>query len=285
MLSKSLDLKVLICQTNPEFKEPKKNIEKVRTSLEKYSSKDEIDVILFPEMAFTGYSFQSVEDALPFCEEAGRGPVFEFMKELAKKTKAYIMCGYPEKQVAVFSRESLYNSLMVIDRKGNLLHNYRKHFLYETDKKWCKEGGQFETVELENTKGQKYKAGLGICMDINPFEFRDPSKYEFGIFMLTQKVDAVFMACSWIDHEPQDDSGKSIYGFINYWVERLEPLFFSQKNWAFFLSNRVGIEGKTTFAGSSCALKREKERDLKVISALNKRKEGYLLAEVCINNS
>jgi len=37
--------------------------------LEKYSREDEIDVVLFPEMAFTGYHFKDKEDIESFLEK------------------------------------------------------------------------------------------------------------------------------------------------------------------------------------------------------------------------
>jgi protein N-terminal amidase len=281
--SKELDLKVLVCQIDPEYKSPKKNIDRVRVSLEKYSDKDQIDVILFPEMAFTGYKFTDPKDVLPFCEEAGRGETFTFAVELAKKTKAYVMIGYPEREVTLFSGPSLYNSMMLVGRKGDLLFNYRKHFLYDDDKTWCNEGPGFQTIELTNTKGEKFKAGLGICMDINPWEFEDSGKFEFANFMLANKVDALFLMCCWTDNEPKSDDGKSIQKLVNYWLERLTPLFTSKKNWAFFAASRVGVESSTTYAGSSCAVKRENENSVKLLSCLNKRKEAYLLAELTIS--
>jgi predicted amidohydrolase len=38
-----------------------------------YSSKDKLDVILFPEMTFTGYNFKDQEDAMPLSIKKDEG--------------------------------------------------------------------------------------------------------------------------------------------------------------------------------------------------------------------
>lgn len=58
-------IKVLLSQLSPTFKNKKANIERASSSLALYSSKDAIDIILFPEMSFVGYNFRDQADALP----------------------------------------------------------------------------------------------------------------------------------------------------------------------------------------------------------------------------
>lgn len=41
------------------MKQIEKNISRAEGFLKKYSKDDEIDVVLFPEMAFTGYHFKN----------------------------------------------------------------------------------------------------------------------------------------------------------------------------------------------------------------------------------
>lgn len=64
-IANSRTIKALLCQINPIYKDKTKTIQRVQISLEKYSEKDKIDVVLFPEMAFTGYNFKDPSDALP----------------------------------------------------------------------------------------------------------------------------------------------------------------------------------------------------------------------------
>jgi hypothetical protein len=48
---------------------------------------------------------------------------------------------------------SFYNAMMLVDRQGRLRHIYRKHFLYETDKRWVTgPGPSFEFIDVEDTR-------------------------------------------------------------------------------------------------------------------------------------
>jgi len=84
-------------------------------------------------------------------------------------------------------------------KKGSLLVNYRKHHLYEVDHRWSLEGEKFITFELTNTKNQKFKACVAICMDINCYEFKDPSKYELADFCKNEQIDALFFLTAWYE--------------------------------------------------------------------------------------
>jgi predicted amidohydrolase len=46
-------------------------MERILKSLGKYDANSKIDVLIFPEMALTGYTFTSKEDIKPFCEQSG----------------------------------------------------------------------------------------------------------------------------------------------------------------------------------------------------------------------
>jgi len=73
---------------------------------------------------------------------------------------------------------------MVINPEGKFVKSYKKHFLYETDKTWASEGPGFETVDLKLPRSDKViKIGHGICMDINPWEFKaEYEAFEFSTF-------------------------------------------------------------------------------------------------------
>lgn len=60
------DIKILVCQVNPFHKNAKNSIDRIERSMKIYTSKDKIDLIMFPEMSFIGYNFSTHEDALPY---------------------------------------------------------------------------------------------------------------------------------------------------------------------------------------------------------------------------
>jgi len=281
----TIHFKTLLCQLNPKYKEVEYNLKRAEVSLSKYSKDDQLDVILFAEMAFTGYIFENRDDIRPLCEEAGKGKIFAFCSNLAQRLSCYVMCGYPE---IYFEKENkkehFYNSLYVIDREGKLYHNYRKHFLYENDHAWAEEGPSFQAIELTNSEGVKFKAALAICMDINPYEFKDSSKFELAEFCKKENIDALFFSCAWIDDEPEVQGKEAVGKHIRYWLYRLYPLMADEKDstrykkkWVLFCTNRVGKEKNTTFCGSSCCVR---VNPLQLVGSLDKKSEGFFLADI-----
>ena len=52
-------------QYTPVYKDISKSMEIVDKFLEKYTTDDQIDVLILPEMAFTGYKFDNRDDIHP----------------------------------------------------------------------------------------------------------------------------------------------------------------------------------------------------------------------------
>ena len=104
------DVKVICVQYEPKFKDVKYNIKKLEKMFEKYSEKDEIDIIVFPEMILSGYVFDNLEDIKPYTSYYDKGQQFDFISNLAKKLKCYCFMGYPEKTYD----NKYYNSCFII---------------------------------------------------------------------------------------------------------------------------------------------------------------------------
>ena len=162
MKSENSYMKVILVQNNPEYKNISKNIETLKDYLKDFSEKDEIDIVLFTEMALTGYFFDSSEDIGPYTSFCDEGETFEFCSYISKQLKCYTFLGYPEK---VKENSNLYNALMVTDRDGKLLKSYHKRNLFKDDKKWCFPGDKFEYIDIETNCGKTARLALGICLD------------------------------------------------------------------------------------------------------------------------
>lgn len=69
--------------------------------------------------------------------------------------------GYPERDgpQTEASEPERYNALVVVDRNGQKLANYRKSFLYYTDETWAAEGQGFYGGKL----GGLGQVAMGIC--------------------------------------------------------------------------------------------------------------------------
>ena len=218
--SKSKTLKVCLLQFKPVYKKIEESMKIADNLISEYSEYDNIDVLLLPEMAFTGYKFDDRKDIEPYLEAAGVGPTFDWWAQKAKELNWYVFCGYPEKL-----DDKMYNSQLVISREGEFIKSYKKSYLYETDYSWADEGPGFETTDIINNDGDAIKIGNGIWMDI---ESRNPSApevhYEFATFHAENDVDVILFSSNWIDSELHESDEELISFTINFWQKWLKPL-------------------------------------------------------------
>lgn len=61
---------------------------------------------------------------------------------------------------------------------------------------------------MKNLDGIKFKAGLAICMDINPYEFIDPTKFELADHMKTEKIDVLLFISAWLKNEEEETTNE-----------------------------------------------------------------------------
>ncbi len=136
--------------------------ESVRQFLEavKKSVNDPADIILLPEgitIVGTGKSYAEVAEPVP-------GPITARLGEAARLKNAYIVAGVYERE-----GQAIYNTAVLIDRKGNLAGKYRKVYLPR------------EEIEGGLTPGNDYpvfqtdfgKIGMMICWDV---QYGDPAR-------------------------------------------------------------------------------------------------------------
>ncbi|CEG36357.1 ubiquitin1-specific protease [Plasmopara halstedii] len=267
-------MQVAIVQYDPQLGQVKRNLDYVNQMVASLCREDKIDILMLPEMAFTGYVFKSKADVTQVAEVAGKGQTFNWCRQQARRLQCIVTCGYVEKE-----GELLYNSMLVVSPDGELVCNPRKTFLYETDKSWATAGKSFYTWDcpwLGKT------ISFGICMDINPNDFKAPfSAYEFGTHVVENKSDLVLFACAWNDFENHDIEP---YSTISYWAQRLFPVIHSlqkgeyvKSNCHFLCSNRIGTENGTFFVGSSCILSLKEPA---IIAHAGRRTEELLRAEI-----
>lgn len=58
--------------------------------------RNELDLLVLPEMAVTGYCFKDAEEIAPFLESQ-RGTTFDLSRDLARRLGCYVAAGYPER--------------------------------------------------------------------------------------------------------------------------------------------------------------------------------------------
>ncbi|GAA5958906.1 hypothetical protein JCM8115_000685 [Rhodotorula mucilaginosa] len=197
----------------------------------------ELDLLVLPEMAFTGYCFQSKEDVREFAE-AGDGPTFRWAASTAQRLGCYVLIGLPtvNPQTRGTDRRPIYhNSLLVVGPDGAHVHTYHKTFLYgeltndRADYLWAEAGTGFVALDLPFPSSSPFHAVAAaannsashhsapstfrlvpaICMDLNMPTFDAPfEKFELATFASEKRADIVVGSMAWLDSEPPLDSSE-----------------------------------------------------------------------------
>ncbi|KAF9121149.1 Carbon-nitrogen hydrolase [Mortierella sp. GBA39] len=189
-------MKIACLQFAPILGEVQRNIDHATSMIAKLKPED-VDVLVLPEMAFSGYVFTSKDHIRPYLEDAETGPSIQWAKAQAIRLNAHVQVGYPEKRVVNKTepfKEEYYNCVAFVSPQGVLLNTYAKHFLYYTDENWAEEGPSFESMPVEGL-GQ---VGFGICMDVNPYQFKTSfSDFEFSTFHVGQRSNLLLCSMAW----------------------------------------------------------------------------------------
>jgi predicted amidohydrolase len=138
-------------QYHPEFGAPKRNLEKVEDSLAGVDA----DIVVLPELAFTGYLFENRSELYELAEEVPVSPTVRSLSRLCKNNQFYLVVGFAER-----CKGRLYNSALAIGPSGPL-HCYRKLHLFNTEKEYFDPGDTpLATIEIRGAK-----IGMMICFD------------------------------------------------------------------------------------------------------------------------
>jgi len=242
----------------------------------------------------------------PFLEPTAAGPSTRWAARTAKRLRCTVAVGYPEaaeegnfntifdKHITAEAGTIAYNSLVFVSATGDVVAHYRKSFLYYTDETWAQEGQGFWAGVLPiGGNGQQIKAAAGICMDINPYKFEAPwTAYEFGNHAREARVKIVVISMAWLTRLNADELSSQVtvpdQDTINYWINRLSPLFEahgSETEALVICANRVGEEGTdprlgdVRYAGSSCVMGMTKGRRLRIWDMLGRAQEGVLMVD------
>ncbi|PLW36531.1 hypothetical protein PCASD_06459 [Puccinia coronata f. sp. avenae] len=255
-----------LLQLEPAFKQPEVSRERANDLVNLIDPHD-IDLLILPEMAFTGYNFTSFEDVEPFIESEIDGISITWAKNTAQRLNCHVMIGFPQRIPEPGTRQ-IYNALGIVSNLGQLITVYHKTQLYPpVDPLWARPGEGFLAIDLDiarvhGERNKPVKCCIGICMDLSPDRFEAPFEaYELSSFAVRQNAEMMVCSMAWISSSPVPDphhteKGKSweeTVDVMNYWAMRCAP-FWKLDNRTFVTCNRVGQEGETIFTGTSCAI-------------------------------
>lgn len=178
------------------------------------------DMIVFPEMTDTGYNMEDIrKNPLIWEEEA-----FEFIRKIAAENQVIIMIGLSEK-----SHDNIYNTIVILDQKGNIIYKYRKTHLV-TISPLCEHLTIAPGASLGLFTLNQVKMGIMTC-----YELRFP---EIARSLTLQGARIIFVPSAW--PEVRKDH------FTTLLKAR------AIENQVFIVSaNRVGNDGGIEFAGNS----------------------------------
>lgn len=115
----------------------------------------DLDLLVLPELAFSGYDFRDRDELDALAESFRDGPTVALLRELARERGAVIVAGYAER-----AAEGCYNSAMLVCPDGTA-HNYRKIHLFNREQDVFLPGDAPPAV-VETPAG---RIGMMICFD------------------------------------------------------------------------------------------------------------------------
>ncbi|OQO01115.1 hypothetical protein B0A48_13358 [Cryoendolithus antarcticus] len=305
-------MKIAVLQLDSKLRQPERNIATANALLATNPPPLDLDLLVLPELAFTGYNFPSAEAIAPYLEPTAAGRTTQWAITTAKRLRCHVVVGYPEiSGVSTALNGSLteqpltterhYNSTVTVSPTGEIVSHYRKAFLYYTDESWASEGPVgFSTTQIDGLG----KTSFGICMDINPYQFTAPwDAYEFADQAVKSESELVVLSMAWLTHVPIEEMlAKPMdqeLGTIAYWVERFAPVIEATrmgKDVVVVFANRIGVEknevesittklgqviplgDSVCYAGSSCVM-RFSGGEVGIYDMLGGAEEGLLVVD------
>lgn len=145
-------IKAGFLQFEPKLGEPDLNSSKIEHLIRQAKG---ADLVVVPELANTGYNFESKEQAVQLAESVDNSPFLNFLSNQAKKLNLYIVSGFHE-----IDNNLLYNTSILIGPNG-IIGKYRKIHLFMNE---------FDFFEKGNLGLPVYdigicKVGMLICFD------------------------------------------------------------------------------------------------------------------------
>ncbi|MBC8213521.1 MAG: acyltransferase [Candidatus Marinimicrobia bacterium] len=138
-------------QFKPIFGKFEENLQNVLTALQNI----EADLIVLPELPFTGYSFKDRNELESMSEDPQNSQIIEELTKLCDKQNFHLVTGFAEN-----NDDKCFNSALLIGADG-ILQTYRKLHLFNEEKYWFDAGNLPLTVT--NINGMKI--GMMICFD------------------------------------------------------------------------------------------------------------------------
>ncbi|KAF2861929.1 carbon-nitrogen hydrolase [Piedraia hortae CBS 480.64] len=278
-----------LLQFAPELGKVEENIRRADELLRECAA---VDLLVLPEMAFSGYNFPSRDAIEAFLEPSAAGPTTQWAVHTAQRLHCHVLVGYPERTTS----GKAYNAAVTVGPNGDVVAHHRKTFLYYTDETWAETEYDppsgpppFYCAPMRGL-GDGAPIGVGICMDINPHRFEAPwAAYEFANAMVSGGAKLVVLSMAWLAQPTQTElphaPDQPDLNTITYWINRFVPLLTNDTPVDVVFANRCGSEDTVTYAGSSCVMRFNRgsvsmySREQGGVAVLGRNEEGLLIVD------
>ncbi|PQE16606.1 hypothetical protein CJF30_00003297 [Rutstroemia sp. NJR-2017a BBW] len=223
-------MRIACLQFAPQVGDVDNNLNRADAVLSRANPKN-IDLLVLPELAFSGYNFTSLEHITPYLEPTTSGITSLWARTTALKHNCIVTVGYPEK----------------VDSSPRA-HEGPDGFF----------DGQIDGLG---------NVAMGICkwptksFERDPYKFEAPwSAWEFAYHILHKQANFVILSMAWLTREdPRSYSRlpkEPDMDTLSYWLARLEPVIRAESVGEIIvvLANRCGNEGEALYAGTSAVL-------------------------------
>jgi len=210
-----MKMKIGLAQYSPVWEDKKANQIKIENLL--YNFKEDISLLILPELSLTGFTMHSDKFA-----ESLNGESVLYFKNLATKRAVHVFTGIIERD-----QDKIFNTLLHINPEGELIGKYRKihPFSYSRENEFYHRGTKPVITEIDN-----FKVGLTICYDL-----RFPELYRF---YGKEKVDILINIANWP------------IARIEHWLLLLRARAVENQSYMVGV-NRVGNDPKLSYNGYS----------------------------------
>jgi predicted amidohydrolase len=144
-------MRVGFYQYRPLFGQPDRNGRKVLERLKSIRA----DLVVLPELAFTGYLFRNRAELAALAEEPARSLLVQSLVDLCRARKLHLVAGFAEK-----ARDRVFNSALLLGPRG-IRRTYRKLHLFNEEKRWFDPGDT--PLDVDRVAG--VRVGMMVCFD------------------------------------------------------------------------------------------------------------------------
>ena len=221
-------LRLGLCQYSPRVGEMDLNRE-LGSKWIRRAGDQEADLVILPELAASGYTFQS-EDEAAACSEEAMGPALLEWSDLCRERDLYVVCGFSER-----AQGKRFNSAALIGPRG-VIGVYRKAHLFNDEKSYFSPGDNgFPVFDLPFGR-----VGMLICYDL---WFPEAARV-----LTLRGADLLCVPTNWVANfrrEPADQRGWTMGDYACVGLATQNQVFVAA-------ADRIGEERGVRFVGCSC---------------------------------